>query len=384
MPRTTIAVFLGLTLVSTTFAQSSRRNTVAVGDLSSTKTESTGQGSTGQGLEQVDFTQQISSGALLDSVQPVGQPCGSENPNCDDSRIDFRSFMPISRTRSDCDVGRPCFQNYFGSISSVFLSREAGDFQVSYDVGGGNTRTASLNHGFNAGLEATLAMRTGPTGRFEVTYLGVNDWSSDNRADFVPLGGGPSRLSSFDTYTANLNDLQFNLVAMDPYANWDWLFGFRIIDQRDEAESLLTVDDGLGGPNSVFTERVFAEAANTLYGFQAGTRYGRSFGLLTFDSGAKLGLFHNSTSQDGSLFVGGVTIDGIPEATLSTDGGEVSVMGDFHSRLSYRVTASSEMHIGYRALVFSDIVQSAERDGQSADASGLGYHGVTCGITIYR
>ncbi|MEM0924660.1 MAG: hypothetical protein AAGJ83_01350 [Planctomycetota bacterium] len=373
MQRTKLAIVLCLTLTAAAEAQSSRRRPSTIFDRP-----------TGAVSDQTltGFAGSIASElSTLEAENVAGEPCNPGLASCDRSRIDFRSFMPISKTKSPCDVGRPCFQSCFASVKSVFFSRSADDFEVSYDVGGGNTRGTSLNHGLTPGIEATLAMRTGPTGRVEVSYLGINEWSSDNRSDNVAFGGGPGRLSSFDSYNAGLNDLQFNLVAMDPYANWDWLVGFRVIDQRDDAESLLSLDDGMG---TVLSERVFADASNTLFGFQAGTRYARSFGLLTFDSGAKLGVFHNETSQTGTVFAGAIIVDGIPEATFDTDGGEVSVMGDFFAQLAYRVTSSSEIHLGYRGMIFSDIVQSTQRDGQSADPTGLGYHGITCGLTLYR
>ncbi|MEM1070416.1 MAG: hypothetical protein AAGI63_16060, partial [Planctomycetota bacterium] len=274
------------------------------------------------------------------------------------------------------------FSKCYASLDFVMLSRSADDLSVSFDLGGGNSAEVNLSHGLNPGVRATFGVRTGPTGHFQVSYLGINEWTADNRTADVLFGGGPTTLSSVDEYRASLNDLQFNLVAMDPYANFDLLFGFRVIDQRDEAESIVSTDDQLGNPNSITTERAFAKAANTLLGLQAGANYGYVFGPLTFQGGAKFGVFYNDTSQSGTIFSNAIVVDGTPEPTFSTDGGDVSFMGDFGGSLSYLVTSRASIRIGYQGLVFSDLLQSTDRRGAPSGPSGLTYHGVYAGMEI--
>ncbi|MEM9828317.1 MAG: hypothetical protein AAF958_17140 [Planctomycetota bacterium] len=321
-------------------------------------------------------------GVGLASNQEVGGLV--ELPRCDGNAIDFTLYRAEAAEQFSCDPIRLDFCSFYASAELLFMSREADDFGLSYDLGPSGTATVDLTHGFQPGVRTTLGFRTGTAGHFQISYMGINQWAADNVTANVPLGGGPSLLSSVDEYTANLNDLQFNLVAMDPLADWDWLVGLRLIDQRDEASSVLTLDDGFGNPNSVVSERAFADASNTLLGAQIGTRYGHWFGPMGISGAVKTGLFYNETGQNGSLFAGNIAIDGIDEPTSDVNGSETSVMGDFIAQFSYRVTGNTTYRLGYQGLIFSNIVQATDRDGSAADASTLAYHGLFTGLEWRR
>ncbi|MEZ6087083.1 MAG: BBP7 family outer membrane beta-barrel protein [Pirellulaceae bacterium] len=293
-------------------------------------------------------------------------------------KLDFTQFAATAAASHVCQVQRLGFETCYARADLIFLSREAESYDLAFSILGGTTEPVSLDHGFAPGVRATIGIRTGTTGHFQISYLGINDWSADNRTSNVPFGG--STLDSDDAYSANLNDLEFNLVAMDPYADWDWLFGFRLVDQRDEFGSLLTLDDGLGNPNSIQAERIDAEAINTLFGLQIGTRYGHRFGPLGFDGGVKVGVFNNFISQSGIIVVNQIVVDGVPEPTFSTDDEQVSFMGDFQLRLTYQATSNASMQLGYQGLVFSNIAQSLLQEGGPSSPAELGYHGLFCGL----
>jgi len=295
----------------------------------------------------------------------------------DIGKIDFTRYATAASSLATCDPQRSCFNKWYAQTDLIFLSREDEPYAIGATTIGANAQPVELNHGFTPGVRATLGIRTGTTGHFQISYLGINDWSADNRTANIPFGAGTLR--TIDQYTANLNDLQFNLVAMDPYADWDWLCGLRVIDQRDEFGSLATVDNGAGG----FSERIDAAAANTLFGVQVGARYGRRFGPISFDGGVKAGVFNNFVSQSGIL-ENPVTIDGNPSPTFDVDDDEVSFMGDFQASMTYHATTNASLRLGYQGLIFSEIAQSTLQDGGPSSPTGLAYHGVFVGLEWRR
>ncbi|MEO1525743.1 MAG: hypothetical protein AAFX06_09915 [Planctomycetota bacterium] len=310
------------------------------------------------------------------AVSPDG--CGTGGTDCNAGRIDFTQYAMDSSAQA-CLSKRPLFCDHYARADLIFLSREDTPYSLAFTTLGGTTSPIELNHGFAPGVRATIGTRTGTTGRFELSYLGINDWSADNRTANLPFGGGGSLLSSIDEYSANLNDLQLNLIAMDPYSHWDWIFGLRLVDQRDELSSLITVTGGAAA-----VELLEADAANTMFGLQAGTKYGRHFGPLSFHGGAKLGVFGNFIAQSGPIFVNNFTIDGVPEPTFDTEDDATSFMGDFVAEFAYHPATSVSLHFGYQGLIFTNVVQSAQQDGSPSRPDTLAYHGIYAGFELRR
>ncbi|MEL7334841.1 MAG: BBP7 family outer membrane beta-barrel protein [Planctomycetota bacterium] len=326
----------------------------------------TGQTSNESTLAQVDFVQHSVSDRPFD--------------RCDQHAVDFTQYMPTAATRQSCDPVRRTLCDWYASTDLIFMSRSDEPYALGFSTLGGTAPTIELNHGFTPGVRATLGRRTGSTGHFQISYLGINDWDASNQSTNIPFGG--STLSSVDGYDARLNDLQFNLISMDPYADWDWIFGLRIIDQRDELSSLLTLNDGLGNPNSITTESVIASAGNTLFGGQIGMRYGHRFGPLSIDAAVKGGVFNNRISQKGPIFAGAIVIDGTQEPMYDIDDDEVSFMGDFQARMVYHASQNLHLQFGYQGLIFSNIAQSTRQDGNVSAPEGLAYHGFFTGISL--
>ncbi|MEL6107294.1 MAG: hypothetical protein AAFU85_14745 [Planctomycetota bacterium] len=322
----------------------------------------------------------VSTVSYETSLPPLAFPpdgCSNSETDCNVGRIDFAQYA-MDPSAQACRSKRPLFCDHYARADLIFLSREDTPYSLAFTTLGGTTAPIELNHGFAPGVRATIGTRTGTTGRFEVSYLGINDWSADNRTSNLPFGAG-SLLSSIDEYSANLNDLQLNLIAMDPYSHWDWIFGLRIVDQRDELSSLVTVT----GPGAA-VERLEADAANTLLGLQGGTNYGRHFGPVSFHGGAKVGVFGNFIAQSGPIFVNNFTIDSVPEPTFDTEDDATSFMGDFIAEFAYHPVPSMSLHLGYQGLIFTNIVQSAQQDGSPSRPDTLAYHGIYAGFELRR
>jgi hypothetical protein len=59
-------------------------------------------------------------------------------------------------------------------------------------------------------------------------------------------------------------------------------------------------------------------------------------------------------------------------------------MGDFEFAMIYSITDDASIRVGYRGLVYSDMVQVSNQDGTPAPGATLQYHGIFAGLEIQR
>lgn len=285
---------------------------------------------------------------------------------------------------SDVVCSEPAWNLLF-SLDALFLARDSDDFALSLLDGANVAQTADLSHGLTPGVRASLGLNlTGET-MAELVYLGSHEWSaSGSSSNLIPASSGV--ISSAESYGAELSDVQINLIHHRFGREWSLLWGVRYSKQEDDFTVLL--DGEIAGPPAVPRNPLDlrGSAKNQLIGVQVGADHHWRCGPVLLFGRIKGGVLHNETEQFGPSFTDSIDLSGNPASvpTFTSDGEQVSFVGDFEFSLKYAFGRLSSIRLGYQGLIFSDIAQVIDQQGQAADPETLSYNGVFAGLEIYR
>jgi hypothetical protein len=271
------------------------------------------------------------------------------------------------------------------SVDALFLSRDASEFQMRLFDGVNSVQTESVGHGLTPGIRASgIVNLTGRTFT-EFTYIGAHQWDATGSSTDL-LTGSDDLLSSTQTFEATLNDYQVNVVHRRPGQSWGLLWGFRYSEHEDDYS--LSLDGQFAGPPTTPRNplNLTGTARNRLMGLQLGADHVWNCGALQLFGRFKAGALHNETEQTGASYPSVVSLDGNPSSIprFTSDGEEVSFVGDVECSIRYAMTQSASIRFGYQGLAFSDLVTSASQNGNAADAESIYYHGIFAGLEIRR
>lgn len=302
--------------------------------------------------------------------------------------------------------------------SALLLNRNTGTNRDFSTNGAGDLLSSNnAESDVLAGIDVFLARRNSAGRGWEARYFGLypEDESiqiGNNATNLIPglnqlgaaiTGTGPTATVSGDsvgdlfdradthvlTRQTELNNLEFNLLKCSAprfrAASTEFLFGFRYFQFGEtllnEALNVPNGDPIFVGPNSIGYS---SAVENNLVGLQIGARSDyRLRNRLMMHVGIKAGAFNNrvNTRQrvdyrmpDGSIAnptVAGGTLSG-RLFDIGTEEDVKSLLGELDFAVSYQLSSSSRIRVGYRALGVTDIAFASNQiQDDFTDASGL-------------
>lgn len=291
----------------------------------------------------------------------VGPPCQS----CPNGGYFYDSYAGHNR-----------FSNWYVRAEVLFLERPigaAGQVVVQTDTPAAPlVSTGDLDLPMAPGLSLLAGRRLDSDSAWEVSYFGLNNWTTDlvvadpGNLDLPGTLGVGTDFDNADvmnvSYQSRINNVEFNVLRDHYYLAW--LAGFRYISLEEEFNIAAT--------NGLNTSNYSTRSSNNLFGGQIGARaffHGRH---LEWEVTGKVGLFGNAASQ--SQLVGDIN-DTVILRDSSSDGAAVCFVGDLNISASYRLNHVWSVRAGYNIMEITGLALAPDQlDFTSTPTSGRNLH----------
>jgi len=241
------------------------------------------------------------------------------------------------------------------------------------------------------GIRFQLVGRITDQMAIETTCWGLQNWSVGRAIYGDPVGetvlAHSAWLQTPDlddslgyTYSSQVANVEFNqrfkLWSYDPYRAFSWLWGvryFRLADDLTLSGSDLYTDAH---------ETLNWQTKNNLVGMQLGLQWAWGWDRFQLSTEAKIGLFANIYSQQGTDSVSGT--GGFPSFDASHSGTDLAALFELSVLLRYRVTSCLWLRAGYQCYGVTGLALSP-RQLADYDAGGtVGLDGLSLGLELTR
>jgi hypothetical protein len=241
------------------------------------------------------------------------------------------------------------------------------------------------------GIRLQLVGRLSDRTAIEATAFGLQDWTVGRTIYGDPVGQtvlGQSRwlqVPYFDntlgyTYSSQVANVELNqrikFMSLDPYQALSWLWGVRYFHLSD--------DFTLSGSDLYTGDEEFLnwQTKNNLIGMQLGLQWAWGWERFQLSTEAKVGLFANAYSQQGTDLSNGVA--GFEPFGVSHSGTELSALFEFSLLLRYRVTPCMWIRGGYQYYGVTGLALSPRQLGGYDAGGGVSLDGLSLGVELTR
>jgi hypothetical protein len=169
---------------------------------------------------------------------------------------------------------------------------------------------------------------------------------------------------------------RFKLYSVDPYLQLTWLWGFRYFYLSD--------DFTLSGSSVLHNayEDLSWHTKNNLIGMQLGLQWTWGWDRFQLGTEAKLGLYANAYSQQGTDFGAGAA-DFRP-FDVSHSGTDLSVLFELSILARFRVTNCTWLRAGYQYNCASGLALGPRQLGGYDDRGSVQLDGLSLGVEFTR
>ncbi len=256
-----------------------------------------------------------------------------------------------------------------------------------------STHDVDFNNSPKAGPMFTLGYQIDPESSFEVTYFGLNNWSSSAYASgpgnlSIP---GPLALQTIDYFLANSVNLTYNSNINNAELNYKQtinhltlLGGFRYFEMNEQFN--MQVTNTSYGLSDVSNYNV--KTNNNLLGGQLGIGWKNNFGRLETDVLGKAGLYSNLSYSDQVM---GDLNNSILLRDYTDKAAMLAFLGEVQANATYRINSWLAIRGGYRIMWLDGMVLAPNQvnfgatpgsGSQIQNRSSLIMHGFNCGAEI--
>jgi hypothetical protein len=226
----------------------------------------------------------------------------------------------------------------------------------------------------------------------EASCWGLQNWSVGRTIYGDPTGKTVLAYSSwlqtpnFDnslgyTYSSQVANVEFNqrfkLFSYDPYRALSWLWGVRYFHLSDNftlsGSDLYTTGD---------QESLNWLTKNNLIGMQLGLQWAWGWDRFQLSTEAKIGLFANIYSQQGTDSVSGTS--GFQSSDASHGSTDLAALFEFSVLLRYRITSCMWLRAGYQYYGVSGLALGPRQLGGFDSNGSLGLDGLSLGLELTR
>jgi hypothetical protein len=289
------------------------------------------------------------------------------------------------------------------SVDALWLARDAGkDIPLGY---------TDYNHGSHAfpavredslwtddvwfplepGIRFQLIGRITDRMAVEANCWGLQDWSVGRAIYGDPVGetvlGHSAWLQMPDiddalgyTYSSRVANVELNqrfkLWSFDPYRAFSWLWGVRYFHLEDDFT--LTGSDLYTGGRETLNWRT----KNDLVGMQLGLNWTWGADRFQLSTEAKIGLFANIYSQQGSDTASGVA--GFRPFDVSHDSTDLAALFEFSIMLRYRLTSCLWLRAGYQYYCVTGLALGPRQLADYDTDGTVGLDGLSVGLELTR
>lgn len=297
----------------------------------------------------------------------------------------------------------------YAIFDAVFLQRDIGAAQrplvTETTSGAPAIRTDDLTFATQPGMRLFYGRKGDCAPGWEVGYLGVwGMFGEDANVSAVntlqaanPLGAPVGSLNGAGvaraTYRSSLNSAEANIFsrwcdggydrsAGEPWrrcdnyhgGNVDWLAGFRWASLDEQAALAFAPAPNLG--SGLYA----VESSSNIFAAQVGARARAAWDRWAFESWAKLALGGTAMSQSQAPIVNSIINVGgqpvIERPALSAAEGGVGFIGDMNFTLTYRLTETWGLRMGYNLIWLSGVALAPNQfDFSSPPGGGGELHG---------
>lgn len=225
----------------------------------------------------------------------------------------------------------------------------------------------------------------------EATCWGLQDWSVGRTIYGDQAGGHVLAHSSwlqtpdFDnslgyTYSSQVANVELNqrfkLYTFDPYRAFSWLWGVRYFHLSDDFT--VSGSDLYTGTN----ETLNWQAKNNLIGMQLGLQWDWGWDRFQLSTGAKIGLFANIYSQQGTDSASGTAA--FQSFDVSHGSTDLAALFEFSVLLRYRITSCMWLRAGYQYCGVGGLALGPRQLDGYDTSGGVELDGLSLGLELTR
>ena len=254
------------------------------------------------------------------------------------------------------------------NVDALWLTRDTGrgvllgysdynnNAQGSAPVRPDNLWTDDVLFPLTPGVRFQLIGRVNDRMAIETTAWGFHDWSvgraiygDPNGETVLAHSAWLPQMPDIDdslgyTYSSQINNVELNqrfkLFSFDPYRGFSFLWGVRYLYLADDLS--LTASDQWTGGHEVLDWRT----KNNLIGAKLGLQWAWGWDRFQLSTEAKIGLFANIYSQQGTDSGSGIA--GFQSSDVSHNGTDLAAIFELSVLLRYRVASNLWLRAGYQ------------------------------------